>query len=257
MSSCNNSNKNYCEFTNNCIPNEGLCSDLGICYDFIIKRHDGMPEFKLEVTDCDEPIDLNDLVDEASMWSNSRLRYNLTEYQTVIQFADNIGFDQILINTIIQAGIGRNFERMKVIGFDEIKKEIYVERGYKSTTPFPWKKGTNLKLLRFLSMPAITELTFEDITNIDGSISKNQLTHSYLIYKWRPEDTCLAGCFYFEFKILKMVELGLSLSPVPSYPFPSISYSSCDWGANVEWTRRFPNDKDGFIIQVYNSPTGE
>lgn len=247
MSNCNSNGCNfgYYNGSSNCYD---PCSGLTTCYDFIIKRHDAIPEFKLEISDCDEPIDLTNLIAEASMWSCAKLKSNLTEDQTVIQFADNIGFDQILINTIIQAGIGRNFERMKVIGFDEIKKEVYVERGYKSTTPFPWKKGTNLKLLRFLSVPAITELIFEDITNIDGSILKNQLTHSYLIYEWRPEDTSLAGCFYFEFKILKMVNLNLSLLHVPSNPHPHDP---------IEWTRRFPNDKDGFIIQVYNSPTGE
>lgn len=251
MSNCNNTNtsKNSCNYINNCISNEGLCSDLGLCYDFIIKRHDALPEFKLEVTDCDEPINLTDLIVEASMWTSSKLKANITESQTTIQLADNIGFDQILEGTIVQAGLGRNFERMRITGFDEIKKEIYVDRGYKNTTPFPWKKGTALRLLRFLSSPAVTEMTFEDVTTIDGSVLKNQLTHSYLIYKWRPEDTCLAGCFNFEFKLLKMLDLVT--------PIPNISYSQCDWGYGVEWVRRFPNDKDGFVIQIYNSPTGE
>ena len=209
-----------------------------------------MSNCKLEITDCDEPINLTNLISEASMWSCAKLKSNITDDQTIIQFADNIGFDQILINTIIQVGLGRNFERMKVIGFDEEKKEVYVERGFKSTTPFPWKKGASLRLLRFLNNPAITEMTFEDITNSDGTISKNKLSHSYLIYNWSPEDTCLAGSFFFEFKLLKMFDLGTSLPPIPSY-------SPCDWGYGVKWTRRFPIDKDGFVIQVYNSPTGD
>lgn len=248
MSNCNS---NSCNFnyrnSSNCYDS---CSDLDNCYDFIIKRHDSLPEFKLEVTDCDEPIDLTDLISEASMWSCSKLKSNITDNQTVIQFADNIGFDQILKNTIIQAGVGRNFERMNVIGFDEEKKEIYVERGYKNTTSFAWKKGTNLRLLRFLSNSAITEMNFEDVTNSDGSITKNKLTHSFLVYKWNPEDTCLAGSFFFEFKLIKMFNLGTSMPPIPSY-------SPCNWGYGVEWSRRFPIDKDGFIIKVYNSPTGE
>ena len=246
MSNCNPSNS--CNYVSNCLS-DGLCSDLGLCYDFIIKRHDGLPEFKVEVTDCDDPIDLTGLVAEASMWVNSKLKADITEEQTTIKLADNIGFDLILEGTIIQAGIGRNFERMLVTGFDEIKKEIYVERGYKNTTPFPWKKATPLRLLRFLSSSALTEMIYEDVTNMDGSILKNQLTHSYLIYKWKPDDTCLAGCFYLEFKLLKM----LFIDPYP----PNISYSPCDWGQGVEWVRRFPNDKEGFVIQIYNSPTGE
>lgn len=59
------------------------------------------------------------------------------------------------------------------------KKEIYVERGYKNTTSFDWKKGTNLRLLRFLSNSSITEMNFEDVTNSDGTITKNKLTHSF------------------------------------------------------------------------------
>jgi hypothetical protein len=248
MSNCNSNSCNFNYRSNsNCYDS---CSDLDNCYDFIIKRHDALPEFKLEVTDCDEPIDLTGLISEASMWSCSKLKSNITDNQTVIQFADNIGFDQILKNTIIQAGVGRNFERMNVVGFDEEKKEIYVERGYKNTTSFAWKKGTNLRLLRFLSNSAITEMNFEDVTNSDGSITKNKLTHSFLVYKWNPEDTCLAGPFFFEFKLIKMFNLGTSMPPIPSY-------SPCNWGYGIEWTRRFPVDKDGFIIKVYNSPTGE
>jgi len=249
MSNCNSNGCNfgYYNGSSNCYD---PCSGLTTCYDFIIKRHDAIPEFKLEITDCDEPINLTNLISEASMWSCAKLKSNITDDQTTIQFADNIGFDQILINTIIQVGLGRNFERMNVIGFDEEKKEIYVERGYKSTTPFPWKKGASLRLLRFLNNPAITEMTFEDIANTDGTISKNQLVHSFLIYRWNPEDTCLAGSFFFEFKLLKMFDLGTSQPPIPSY-------SPCDWGHGVQWTRSFPIDKDGFVIQVYNSPTGE
>lgn len=261
MSNCNSSNScNFSYPTNgNCADN---CSDLiySTCYDFLIKRHDSLPEFKIEITDCDEPINLENLVAEASMWYCAKLKSDITITQETIKFADNIGFDQILQNSIIQAGLGRNFERMKVLGFDEEKKEVYVERGYKNTTPFAWKKGTSLRLLRFLNNPAFTEMTFEDIINTDGTTLKNQLTHSYLIYKWNPEDTCLAGSYYFEFKLLKIMDMGFSeitnnviSTYVPSPP----SYSPCDWGYGVEWIRRFPVNKDGFIIQVFNSPTSE
>ena len=250
MSNCNSNGCNFGYYSDGGSSCYDPCSGLTTCYDFIIKRHDTLPEFKVEITDCDEPINLTNLIAEASMWSCAKLKANIEINQTSIQFADNIGFDQILENTIIQAGLGRNFERMKVIGFDEVKKEVYVERGYKNTVPFAWKKGTNLRLLRFLSNTAVTEMTYEDVNNIDGTTAKNQLTHSYLSYKWNPEDTCLAGAFFLEFKLLKMFDISISNIPIPSY-------SPCDLGIGVEWTRRFPVDKDGFVIQIYNSPTGE
>jgi hypothetical protein len=245
---------NSCNFNTSCYDNtSSLCSDNQLCYDFIIKRHDNIPEFKLEIDDCGDPIDLTGLIAEASMWSESKLKANITDSQASIQLADNVGFEQILVGTIIQAGLGRNFERMVVSGFDESSKTIQVERGVASTTPFAWKKGTNLRLIRFLSSSAGTEMIYENITQFDGTVKENVLTHSNLIYKWKPEDTCLAGCFFFEFKLLKLLEL-LDPSVIPSN-IPS--YNPCDLGYGVEWTRRFPVSKNGFIIQVFNSPTGE
>ena len=244
---------NSCNFTTSCTDTTStLCSDNNLCYDFIIKRHDNVPEFKVEIEDCGDPINLTGLVAEASMWSESKLKANITDYQTTIQFADNIGFEQILVGTIIQAGLGRNFERMLVVSFDETNKTVEVLRGQGNTNPFAWKKGTNLRLIRFLSSSASTEMIYENIEQIDGTVKENVLTHSYLIYQWKPEDTCLAGCFYFEFKLLKMLDL---IDPVVPSVIPS--YDPCDLGYGVEWTRRFPVNKNGFIIQVFNSPTGE
>jgi hypothetical protein len=31
----------------------------------------------------------------------------------------------------------------------------------------------------------------------------------------------------------------------------------CELGIGVEWARRFPNDKEGFVIEVTDSPTAE
>ena len=128
---------NGCNFNTSCYdPNSTLCSDNQLCYDFIIKRHDNVPEFKVEVQDCDEPINLTNLVAEASMWSESKLKATITDSQTTIQLADNIGYDLILVGSIIQAGLGRNFERMVVIGFDETTKTIQVLRGQNGSTAF-------------------------------------------------------------------------------------------------------------------------
>lgn len=243
---------NSCNFTTSCTDTTStLCSDNNLCYDFIIKRHDNIPEFKVEIEDCGNPIDLTGLVAEASMWSESKLKANVTDSQTTIQFADNVGFEQILTGTIIQAGLGRNFERMIVTGFNETNKTVEVLRGQSNTSAFAWKKGTNLRLIRFLSSSASTEMIYENIEQIDGTVNENVLTHSYLIYQWKSEDTCLAGCFYFEFKLLKMLDLE------PVVPSVILSYDPCELGYGVEWIRRFPVNKNGFIVQVFNSPTGE
>ena len=31
----------------------------------------------------------------------------------------------------------------------------------------------------------------------------------------------------------------------------------CELGLGVEWARRFPNDKEGFVVEVTSSPTAE
>ena len=243
-----------CDFNTSCYnPASDLCSDNQICYDFIIKRHDNTPDFKVEIDDCGDTIDLTNLVAEASMWSESKLKATINDNQTFLQLADNVGFEQILIGTIIQAGTGRNFERMLVSGFNESTKTVEVARGIGGTVPFAWPKATGLKLIRFLSNPAVTEMIYENITESDGTIKKNVLTHSNLIYQWKAQDTCLAGCFYFEFKLLKMVDFSI----VGTFPSVISNYDPCNLGNGVEWTRRFPVNKSGFAIQVFNSPTGE
>jgi hypothetical protein len=51
------------------------------------------------------------------------------------------------------------------------------------------------------------EATYEDIQHVDGTTEKNVLTGSFLVYEWQPEDTCLPGCYWFEFKVLKMIDV--------------------------------------------------
>jgi hypothetical protein len=221
------------------------------CPDFIIKRHDTRPVFKVDVTDCDQPIDLTDLVIEASMWTNAKLKANITTLTSVISFADNIGFEQINLDTIIQVGGGRAFERMLVESIDETAKTITVLRGQMDTNIYSWKKGTPIKLLRFLNNPATGELEYQDIEQLDGTTLNDQLVRSTLIYQWAANDTCLAGKYYLEFKVMQMGLLDNTVVPsnVPNY--------HCNLGANVLWARRFPSDKEGFLIEVFDSPTAE
>ena len=56
--------------TINCNITSSGCTDLlgcnsGICADFALKRHDTKPDFKLNLSDCDGPVDLTELIAEA------------------------------------------------------------------------------------------------------------------------------------------------------------------------------------------------
>ena len=55
------------------------------CADFTIKRHDTRPVFKVDITDCDQPINLTNLVVEVSMWVNAKLKLNITNLTSTIQ----------------------------------------------------------------------------------------------------------------------------------------------------------------------------
>jgi hypothetical protein len=222
------------------------------CADFTIKRHDTRPFFKVDITDCDNPIDLTNLVVEASMWTNAKLKTSLTTLTTTISFADNIGFEQINLDTIIQVGLGRAFERMLITSIDEEAKTVTVLRGQFDTEIYNWKKGTAVRLLRFLNNPAVGELEYADVEQLDGMVLKNQLIRSTLVYEWKPGDTCMAGKFFLEFKIL-----GMTAEPTPiSSNVSTINYH-CGLGTNVAWARRFPSAREGFLIEVFDSPTAE
>lgn len=219
------------------------CGDCPPCPDFQIKRHDTMPPFKVAVEDENGPIDLTDLVLEANMWVNAKLKKDILAIDTELQFADNIGFDHILVNDIIVADRVRSPEYMLITGFDEIDKIVQVQRAYNGTTAQPWKKGTKLKVFRFINAPATTEMVFEDTLNVDGTTT-NDLSESLLVYEWQPNDTCVPGCFSFEFKLMKTGGTIPSVTPV------------CSIGDNVEWVRRFPVCGE-FLIKICDSPTAE
>ena len=64
-----------------------------------------------------------------------------------------------------------------------------------------------MRIFRVLNAQAESELVFQDITGVDGVTERDILTEAYLIYEWQPEDTCLPGCYWLEFKVLKMIDL--------------------------------------------------
>jgi hypothetical protein len=219
----------------------------GICPDFQIKRNDTRPAFKVSVQENGEPMDLTGLVIEANMWANAKLKSNITALDTSLALANNIGYCQILPNDIILMDRSRSPEQMRIIGFDETNSLVFVERGYNGTVPQSWNRGQIMRIFRFMNAPASAEMLFDDVTQVDGSVDCNILVESLLVYDWNVNDTCVPGCFSFEFKVLKM-----SSGPVS---VPSV-IPNCFLGVGVEWTRRFPNCGE-FIIKVCDSPTSE
>jgi hypothetical protein len=192
------SNQNKCPDKFGCPPN--------VCPDFTIRRHDTKPPLKVAVNDCDGPMDLTGLVLEVSMWAKAKIKKNLCEEDTYFALADGIGFEQIMIGDVILVDRVRMPERMLVVGFDEGDGLVLVQRGYQGTTPGFHKRGTPVRIFRVMNAPAQTEMLIEDIEQVDGTVKKDQITSSYLVYEWKAGDTCLPGCYWLEFKLLKMID---------------------------------------------------
>lgn len=194
-----------CSSDASCTNKFGCPSDR--CPDFTIRRHDTKPVLKIMVEDCDGAMDLRGLVIEVNMWALAKLKAAIDEDDEYFRLADDIGFEQVMVGDIIVMDRVRNPERMLVTAFDETNKLIKVQRGYHGTTPSAWKKGAKMRIFRILNGQGESELVFEDIQNVDGTTEEDSLVESYLIYAWEPEDTCLPGCYWLEFKVLKMIDV--------------------------------------------------
>lgn len=248
------------------VTNQGCVDVLGCpsnrCPDFILKRHDTKPPFKVVVDDCDGALDLTDetLVLEVNMWAKGKLKKAVTADDTYFSLADNIGFEQIMMGDIIVMDRVRRPEQMLVIGFDETNGFIRVQRAYGGTQASAWKRGTGLKIFRIMGGSAEINLVYEDVLQPDGSTTEDQLVESQLVYEWQANDTCLPGCFWLEFKLLKMSENDVSSqSVIPSFTPSTLTPEDfgCGLGDGVEWSRRFPTSDEGFLIKIEDSPTTE
>ncbi len=193
-----------CQSQNQCLSKDGC--PPGVCPDFTIRRHDTKPPLKISVEDCDGPLDVQGLVVEVNMWALAKLKYNMEVEDTYFPLADNIGFEQIMIGDIIVMDRARLPEYMLVTGFDEKQKFVRVERAYRNSTASEWPKGQKMKIFRILNAPASSELVYEDVREVDGTLTSDVLQGAYLVYEWAPEDTCLPGCYWLEFKLLKMID---------------------------------------------------
>lgn len=188
-----------------CLSKDGC--PPGRCPDFIIRRHDTRPPLKVSVEDCNGPFDLQGLVIEVNMWALARLKTAITADDTYFRLADDIGFEQIMVGDIIVFDRARLPEHMLVTAFDETNKLVQVQRGYHATTPSDWTKGQLMRIFRVMNAPATAELTYQDIQQVDGTTDRDVLSEASMVYEWQPEDTCLAGCYWLEFKVLKMIDI--------------------------------------------------
>ncbi len=259
-----------CNIQSSC-PDAFGC-DPNVCPDFLIKRHSTKPAMEVSIKDCGQPIDLTDTVLEVSMWANAKLKSKITVDDTDFGLADNIGFQQISIGDIIVVDRVRSPEQMLVTGIDENNFLIRVQRGYNGTAINDYKKGTKLKSFRFLNAIGETEITLRDIEQEDGTVEKDVLSESKLIYSWGAADTCLPGCYNLEMKLLKMIpsvitpvpnpisgnsfSVGMNrlvISVIPSFISYSTSQVDCALGNGVEWVRRFPVS-GYYLIKIDDSP---
>lgn len=239
-----------------------------ICPNIVLKRHDTKPPFKVLIETCDGPMDLTDelLIVEVNMWANARLKKTISDEDTYFQVADNIGFNQIMVGDIIVMDQIRRPEHMLVIAFDEQNCLVQVQRAYNATVASIWKKGTNLRIFRIMDGTASIETVLGDVVNEDGTTSTDQILETYLVYEWQAKDTCTPGCYWLEFKLLKMAEEDDDVSMMSFDDISNISFTpstltasdfGCKLGEGVEWVRRFPENMEAFLIKIVNSPTME
>lgn len=250
---CNSNN--YNRTGNNCVDEYG-CSSV-VCPDFIIRRNDTKPDFKIKMEDCEGPLDVTGLILEASMWARGKLKTAIDDDDTSFALADNIGFNQIMVGDIIIIDRPRLPEKMLVVAFDEENRLVQVTRGHGGTTAQAWKKGTSLRIMKFQNAAAQTEMVYQDILEVDGTTTEDVLIETYFIYPWNSGDTCLAGCYYLEFKLIKETTAGIMQKQAFVGDGMTPEDFGCGLADGIDWVRKFPVSAEGFLIKISESPSVE
>ena len=170
-------------------------------FEFIIKKNDTNPPLRYKIFDCDSnPVDLEgDFLVEASMWSNAKIKKDIDDAQQDISFADNVGFETASIGSNLLLKTSNRYELMTVEDVDDINKIIYAQRAQLNSVASVWKKGSPIKIIKFLNFPATKELEYSDGIDINGE-KTTSLSGSYLVYNWNGLDTSTPGEYFFEFK---------------------------------------------------------
>jgi hypothetical protein len=223
--SCSNNNTSSC-------PDQYGCPS-GTCPDFLIRRYDTKPDYRVLMEDCDGPMDLTNLVLESTMWAKAKLKSNILSSDTSLSLADNIGFNQIMVGDVLILERTRGSEKVLVTSFNEDQKTVNIQRAHDGTTAQGWTRGNPIKIVKFINKPIKIEMVYEDVLEIDGTTNENVLQESYFVHEWGSPETDLPGCYYLEFKLMTQTTVA------------------------EPWIRRFPVDKEGFLIKITDTFTSE
>lgn len=205
------------------------CSDNNYIYDFVIKRNSTQPSIRLKIYDCDmSPIDLSNKEITANMWSNAKLKKDISNSESEILLADNIGLNTVVPEDILLLKSVSDHELVQVT--EIVDNTIIVERGYFDTTAVNWRKGTNIKVIKIMNSGATYDLVREDVIKLNGTVEQNVLVESYLVYNWFLDDTRVPGQYYFEFKVVEKNEAGEIIS-----------------------SRKYPEEKEGILVNILDN----
>jgi hypothetical protein len=198
-------------------------------YDFIIKRNSTQPSVRLKIYDCDRsPIDLTGKEITVSMWADAKLKKDIDESEFEILLADNVGLNSVVPDDVILFKNSSNHELMQVSTI--VDNSVMVTRGYFSTTPISWKKGSNIKIIKIMNSSATYDLVREDVIKLNGTVEQNVMVESYLVYNWFVDDTRVPGEYYLEFKVIEKNESDEIIS-----------------------SRKYPEEKEGIFINILDN----
>lgn len=205
------------------------CNKNNNNYDFVIKRNSTQPSIRLKIYDCDGgPIDLTNKEVTASMWANAKLKRDINENSFEVSLADNIGLNTVIPDDILLLKNSYNHELVQVSSI--VNNTLMVTRGYFDTNPTSWKRGTGIKIIKIMNSGATFDLVKEDVMKLNGTIEKNVLVESYLVYNWFVDDTRVPGKYYFEFKVIERNE-----------------------NDEIVSSRKYPEEKEGISVNILDS----
>jgi hypothetical protein len=209
-------------------------SDCPRIPDFCIKRYDSRPYLKVSMEDCDGVVDLTDpnLVLEANMWFSAKLKSPVSVSSSSFSFADNLGFDKVLVGDVVVMDRTRNPERMLVSAIDEAAKTVTVQRAYGGTVAQAWPRGSAMRVFRFMNAQSTIESLYGEVTSLDGTVT-NELLETFLVFEWGGNTTSMPGCYWLEFKLMMLN------------------------ASSIEWSKRMPLSGEGFLVNIVDSPTAE
>lgn len=196
-------------------------------FDYLIKKSDTFPPISYIIPDCEGiNLDQDNLVVEVNMWANSNLANSLSQTDTNIKFKKNYNITCVEVNNYILLKKYNSFEYLKVISVNH--DTIEVTRGELGSAIRAWEKGNQLKIIKLFGIEGEKKILYNNYINLKGE-SENTVSGQELIYNWAEEDTSNPGEYFLEFKLIKKNN------------------------NLIEWTKKFPSEKDGIRLQIVDN----